>query len=159
MNFKANHAKRLAEIFFTVSSRESSSSTIVVTYTPSSVSSSRSGAAASHSERRTNKQPYACAVTGSKLGAAAKAFASALRVQLVADALGVPERALELRVCLARRLAQHAQCFVDSASEADVWPTGGSPVNLIPAPSLAAPRRPRRAPPPPSALRQERVRR
>ena len=67
-------------------------------------------------------------MTSSELCARAEAFADRLRVRLVADALGVAERALlELRVSLTRRLAKHAQrfFFIDSTSEADVLPTGG----------------------------------
>ena len=45
-------------------------------------------------------------------------------------------RALKLRIGLARRLVKYAQRFIDSASEADVWPTGGLPVNLLPTSSL-----------------------
>ena len=54
-------------------------------------------------------------MTGGELGALAEAFADELRVRLVADALGVTERALELCVGLTRRLVEHAQRFVDSA--------------------------------------------
>ena len=89
------------------------------------------------------KQSYACAVASRKLGASADAFADALRVRFVAEALRVSQRALKLRVRRARRLVQHAQCFVNSTSEADNRRLASEP-----GPSLAAPRRPRRAHPP-----------
>jgi len=130
MSVKANRPERFTELFYSL--RESPSSTIVATYTPSVVSSSHSRAAAAHSERRTSFTSKRTRVQwpAVSLVALAEVSADALRVRLVVDALGVAERALELRVGLARRLVEHAQRFVDSASEADVLLAGGLPVNL-----------------------------
>ena len=137
MNFEANHANRFTENFHSELAQ-------VVVFSNRGHLRAVVGELVAQPRRRLplraqnqlHKQSYACAVASSELGAGAKAFADALRVRLVADALGVAERALELRVRLARRLARHVQRFVDSASEADVWPTGGSPVNLVPASPL-----------------------
>ena len=109
MNFEANHAKRHAEIFRSELAR-------VVVFDNRGHLYAVVGELVKQLRRRLplgaknqlHKQSYACAVASSKLCAGAKAFASELRVRLVADALGVSERALELRVRLARRLVQHA---------------------------------------------------
>ena len=103
MNFEANHAKRLAEIFHSELAR-------VFVFNNRGHLHAAVGELVAQPRRRLplgaqnqlHKQSYACSVASSKLGAGAKAFAGALRVRLVAGVLGVAECALELRVRLAR---------------------------------------------------------
>ena len=105
MDFEANHAKRLTEILYSELAQ-------VVVFDNRGHLHAVVGELVAQPRRclplgaqnQLHKQSYACAVASSKLATGEKAFADALRVRLVADALGVAERSLELRVRLARQL-------------------------------------------------------
>ena len=83
-----------------------------------------------------DEQPQPCAVYSGTLGSGAETFADALRVRLVTGACRAAERAHVLRVRLAGCFVEYAARLVDPASEADVRPTGGSPVDCTPAVAL-----------------------